>query len=164
MSETIKALAVSRSVSVIYADDIREEVAGKLTIVGVYQGNMIFPAFPAVVPKLAIFLTVTCSANDPFEKLSVRILKGQEPIFEKSLSEAELQQLAMVSSSQPDTTEPMMVEANFLIVTGPIAIHERCVIRAEVLTENGMLPAKNLVIEAAQGAAPTHQPEAKRDR
>jgi hypothetical protein len=38
----------------IFCDDIRAEVGGKLTFVGVYAAPMLAPAFPFVLPKLAL--------------------------------------------------------------------------------------------------------------
>src|SRR5690606_19978910 len=114
MSLTTNMLPLGRSVSVIYADDLREEVGGKISIIGVYPAKMVFPSFPAVLPKLAIFLTATCSAEAPFKKLEVQVHKGEELIFQKSLTDEELQQLASAPAIQ-DTTELRTIEANFLI-------------------------------------------------
>ena len=152
MSQTTNMLPVGRSVSVIYADDLREEVGGKISIIGVYPVKMVFPSFPAVLPKLAIFLTATCSVEAPFKKLEVQVHKGEELIFQKSLTDEELHQLASAPAIQ-DTTELRAIEANFLILHGPVQITERCFIRPTVVTEDGAMHTKMLIIESAQDAA-----------
>jgi hypothetical protein len=40
---------------VVFCDDVRQEIDGKLTLVGVYNGNLtVFGEFPAVLPKLCL--------------------------------------------------------------------------------------------------------------
>jgi hypothetical protein len=44
--------------STVFCDDIREELHGKLSIIGVYRSGMIFwSPLPALLPKLGIFVT-----------------------------------------------------------------------------------------------------------
>lgn len=145
-------LPLNRSVSVIYADDIRQEVAGKFTIIGIYQGKMLFPRFPAVIPKLAIFVTATSAAASPFKSLTVRIHKGDDLLFETTLAEAQIKSVNASGTNQ-DAARSTGIDAIFSIVTGPFEITERCEIRTEVLTEDGILPAKNLIIDTAQALA-----------
>jgi len=45
-------------VAAIYCDDIRYEMGGKATLVGVYSGQLIVPKFPAKLSKLCIYATV----------------------------------------------------------------------------------------------------------
>jgi hypothetical protein len=43
----------------LFSDDIRGEVAGKITVVGIYQGEMLFASsaeFPSVYPKFCILV------------------------------------------------------------------------------------------------------------
>ena len=40
----------------IICDDIRQEIGNKLTFVGVYQDQIIVPAFPFTFPKLCFFI------------------------------------------------------------------------------------------------------------
>lgn len=40
----------------IVCDDIRQEIGNKLTFVGVYQDQIIVPAFPYTFPKLCFFI------------------------------------------------------------------------------------------------------------
>ena len=60
----------------LFGDDIRAEVGGKLSLMGMYQGDMFFPsnmALPFLIPKLAVsrpyqkknavFLTATASSS-----------------------------------------------------------------------------------------------------
>lgn len=39
---------------VIFCDDVRPEASGKMLYIGVYGGELIAPAFPLLLPKLAV--------------------------------------------------------------------------------------------------------------
>lgn len=41
-----------------FCDDIRQEVGGKTTLVGVYQEVLIPDEIPCIIPKLCIFMTI----------------------------------------------------------------------------------------------------------
>jgi hypothetical protein len=43
----------------LFSDDIRQELGGKLSVMGIYQADMIYPeatTFPIIVPKFAILV------------------------------------------------------------------------------------------------------------
>lgn len=49
----------------VFCDDIRNEVDGKITYVGVYNGNMIFGVpFPVQMPKLGIAITLILAPEE----------------------------------------------------------------------------------------------------
>lgn len=58
----------------IFCDDIRHEVAGKLSLVGVYGPDMVMPGeLPTMYPKLGVFVTYYEMVNMFFDNLSLRI-------------------------------------------------------------------------------------------
>lgn len=58
-----------------YADDVRQEVGGKLTYVGVYQGGglMVHGNLPIVMPRLAIVASLFCPVNRVVKSIKIRI-------------------------------------------------------------------------------------------
>ncbi len=61
---------------VIFCDDIREEVRGKLTIVGVYGAEMtIFGAAPVVLPKLCVAIRFRDDPDTLPKKITFTITK-----------------------------------------------------------------------------------------
>lgn len=58
----------------IFCDDIRDEVDGKKTYVGVYYREMIFDApFPALVPQFAMAVTLLEPLNVPETPINIKI-------------------------------------------------------------------------------------------
>lgn len=58
-----------------YADDVRQEVGGKLTYVGVYQGGglLVHGDLPIVMPQLAIIASLFCPAGKDVRSIKIRI-------------------------------------------------------------------------------------------
>lgn len=64
----------------LFCDDIREEVSGKMTLVGVYGPNLLVQSFPAKIPKLCLHMRLVLPEQFQFEKASFSIFKGTERI------------------------------------------------------------------------------------
>nr|WP_223960418.1 hypothetical protein [Burkholderia diffusa] len=64
-----------RSVSALFCDDIRHEVGGKVSLIGVYQHVALVPTFPARQGKLAVFVTCNSPKSKPFKRLTVKIYR-----------------------------------------------------------------------------------------
>ena len=63
--------------AVLVCDDIREEITHKLTLIGVYSGDLVVPEFPSNFP-LAFYVAMT--ANEPGEfALDLRISPPEAP-------------------------------------------------------------------------------------
>lgn len=64
----------------IFCDDIREEVSGKSTLVGVYKGVMILhdKELPASLPKLCFYIIYPEPIDATYEKLQLKIFAPSE--------------------------------------------------------------------------------------
>ncbi|UEP49675.1 hypothetical protein LMA00_07980 [Burkholderia ambifaria] len=75
-----------RSVSALFCDDVRHEVGGKLSLIGVYQHVALVPTFPARQGKLAVFVTCNSPKSKPFKQLTVKIYRGDNLQSEATFS------------------------------------------------------------------------------
>lgn len=65
-----------------YCDDVRQEVEGKTTLVGIYPGGMqINQPLPAEIPSLVISCSVWTPKSKPFKKLAFRIMMGDTQVM-----------------------------------------------------------------------------------
>ena len=76
---------MNRYVLTIFCDDIRHEVGGKFSYIGVYSGQMFVPSFPITLPKLCLAMNVVTSADTPFRKLAMRLLMDEAVLAEAAL-------------------------------------------------------------------------------
>ena len=141
--------------STIYCDDIRQEVGGKLSLMGVYNAVMYVPQFPATLPKLWIMATYTMRHDEPPKSLKVRVFRNNEPLADLDATPDHLQQLAnarelvvpLSDSSQRVITSHMHVCFSPLVLDGP------CVLRVVAITDKGEVRGLGLQIQQQSGAA-----------
>lgn len=62
-----------------YADDIRREVNGKITVVGIYQGAMfVYGSIPQTLPRLTILVNLMLKEPKEVKSLVFRVLWNEE--------------------------------------------------------------------------------------
>lgn len=88
-----------------FCDDIRQEINGKITLVGVYQGGLqISGPLPAVIPMLSIACSIWTPKDRPFTNLKVALQLGDVALMEKEFSAQELAELIAQSPTVDDST------------------------------------------------------------
>lgn len=67
-------MAAPRVSTCIFCDDIRAEMGGKFSLMGIYASDMIFPIVPpAVLTKWGIAVWLICDVDDMPQKLSISV-------------------------------------------------------------------------------------------
>lgn len=127
---------ISRHVETIFCDDIRHELGGKLSYIGVYSGDLFVPSFPVTLPKLCLSMRIVTPAHEPLRSLTLRVYKDDAVLQEIAVDE---QQLIAASDSAENMTEEKWQKAQFLLVFSPIQFDGPCILRVRVQTENGEL-------------------------
>lgn len=141
---------ITRHVETLFCDDIRYEMGGKLSFIGVYSGGMFVPAFPVTLPKLCLSVKIVTPADDPLRSLKLRVLKDEEAMQEIAIDEG---QLAAASDAAEDMTEEQRKErvqmAQFVLVFSPIQFDGPCTLRVRIQTENSELCGMSLKVDRA---------------
>ncbi len=145
---------IPRHVETLFCDDIRHEISGKLSYIGVYSGGLFVPTFPVTLPKLCLSVKIVTPAEELLRSLSLRVLKDEETLQEIALDE---KQLAAASESAEEMTEEQKKErvhvAQFVLVFSPIQFEEPCILRIRVQTEDSELRGVSLKVNQAQPPA-----------
>jgi len=81
---------MSRHAYVMYCDDVRREVGGKTSLIGVYPGAITFPRFPAFLPKLCVFVNAVTRVDKPFKNISFRGYHLGHELFDMQLDETQV--------------------------------------------------------------------------
>lgn len=146
---------MNRHVQTIFCDDIRHELGGKLSYIGVYSGHLFVPTFPVTLPKLCLSLSVITPASQPFQKLELRIFKDDEQIAEGILEEAHLSEMieATADESGNSAADERVQVLNALFMFSPFQIDGPCRLRVRAVTESEEL--KGLALLIAQANADT---------
>jgi hypothetical protein len=113
-------MASPRVAHCVFCDDIRQEIGNKISLMGIYSGEMIFPVKPPVVlPKFGIVAWVIADIDDPIQTISVSL------------------------NVPPNLTEILRTES------GPIVMVPSTVDGAKKMITQQMLPISQLVISEA---------------
>jgi hypothetical protein len=143
----------------IFCDDIRNEVGGKNSYIGVYISNLLVPAFPIALPKFCIVVNlcepramaevrdwnVTLNVHLPGDEDGKPTIAAMIPPVPKEASD-------QVSSSSlpddPDVPKVMVMSAGFILA--PLMLKEpgRIKVRA-IYKDGGILRLGNVRVEQA---------------
>ncbi len=123
----------------IFCDDIRQEILGKITLVGVYSSELtIFSATPVLLPRLAMLVTyeeIMGSTNDPLE-LHIYFPGDPDgaPFCKSTFSQEMLDGLRNVKSPEGSgQVDEYVARARLNLVFSPIEIKQEGNIRVRML-------------------------------
>lgn len=118
--------------SAIFCDDIRDEVGGKVTLVGVFSTHLLTPAFPIFIPRLGVFVRSAIPRGQ--EGIArIRIEKNEAILLEAEFP-ATPDQNAEAWPTGVDSPSCTVVDAK--MVLSPLQFDGPCTLRV-VLTLNG---------------------------
>lgn len=140
---------MNRQVNTTFCDDIRHEVNGKLSLIGVYSGQMLVPSFPVILPQLCLVIVVLTPVEQPFQKLILRVLKDDTVLIEGEIPQTELPKAGSTSVvNDGDTGAPgRLLSVQSQIVISPFAVEGPCILRVRVITEAGELKGQGLGVQ-----------------
>jgi hypothetical protein len=125
-----------RQLESIYCDDVRMEIAGKMSFIGVYNGAMWVANFPATLPKFCIVFKAVIPVEKPIDSLTVRVLRDEQTIGEMKFDN--LQESAR-SVSDDHSLEGLekVVSIQNAFAFSPFVIEAPCIIRLRAITSDG---------------------------
>jgi hypothetical protein len=62
----------------LYAEDVRQEMTGQMSIIGVFQGGLRIPSVPAHLPKLAIIANLRMPSDKAPNSVKLEVYRGGE--------------------------------------------------------------------------------------
>lgn len=137
---------MDRIVSTIFCDDIREEVGGKVSLIGTYGGDMLVPYFPAQILKFCLQVRVLTPADRPFESITAKVYLGDEVISE-SVAPPEALVVPSMPEGLPEGDDCKLVHSiSFAFLFGPMVFEKPELIRVRVVTESEELRGQGLRI------------------
>jgi hypothetical protein len=101
---------MTRYVHATYCDDIRQEVGGKITLVGIYAGQCIVPAVPCVLPKLCVVINLSAPRSEPITSAVVTGAFAGNEVFNMTLESEQISQIMAPSyEARPDGQNMMLM-------------------------------------------------------
>lgn len=132
----------------VFCDDVRQEVGNKLSLMGMYMGDIVLPAappvgVPAILPKFAICVWLLCDWGDNPERITVRVYA---PPGRTEITKMEATQ-GQIAPPVPLFDDPTKLSLITLLPIFNFAIFDEGEIEVTVETEQGTLRAGRLRVQ-----------------
>lgn len=119
---------------VVFCDDVRTELDGKVTLIGCYNADMVFPtSFPALLAKLGFYIQFFEMPDSANEKLKLEVFFPGDATDKPSMV-SELPQLEMIMpeevNARRDEDTRKVLAFNFVL--SPVNISEEGYIRVQL--------------------------------
>lgn len=131
-----------RFVHAVFCDDIRQEVGGKVSLMGCYQGDLFVPFMPVALPKLCVFVTVSTPVGRPLKTLKVRVMQEETELVSIDVLEEDMKKVVL-----PFDDGVTRILANAVMVFSSFAVAAPTAIRVMVDTEEGEMIGPRLRIK-----------------
>lgn len=137
-----------------FCDDIRHEVGNKMSLMGIYNGELHVPILPISLPKLSIAVFCSTNSDFPFQSLIVKIEADgllQETIIPKDDLD-KIQAGIIENSTAQDPIQTITIGAPFHIT--PLHIEKESVVSVTFMADGEEILAGKLRIKYSPGQVP----------
>lgn len=135
---------MNRHVSATYCDDVREEIGGKLSYMGVYGADMVVGGFPVTLPKFCVALRVVTPADQPFRAVKFQLFRDTDMLAEANMDESQLEASQVLNGVPESDRKDMFLAVQGMLVFAPLSLEAPCVFRIRVITESEELRGPGL--------------------
>ncbi len=146
---------MNRKFDCIFADDIRNELGGKHSIIGVYNSVLSLDTAQSLIPKLAVSLTCHTDFGHPFKQIFVLVMLDDAVISQNELpaeflerSFAENRKMLEDSGVSPDSQS---YRATVNIHLNPLVIKQQSRLNVVVVADGEEIRVGSLLLKVPQG-------------
>ncbi|CAG2134756.1 DUF6941 family protein [Cupriavidus plantarum] len=135
-----------RSFNVFYCEDVRLEITGQTSIIGVFNADVNAPSFPVSLPKLCVLVEIETSVDDLLQSLRILVQADSGEVFVDQIvpSEVLAQQSAIASTANFDGLDERRLSFRTQFFVTPFRVAQPTIIRARLLTERGEIKGRAL--------------------
>ena len=139
-----------------FADDIRYEVGGKTSLIGIYGSEIHVTEFPAVMPKFCAAAFFATSPEENLGSLQVTVLNGDSVVFEAAVPSDTLQQMVGDVLKNPTPEDPVsVITLGVHGIVSPLVLDRESVIKVIVKADGQEYMAGKLRVKKIQPQAST---------
>ena len=133
----------------IYCDDIRQEISGQRTFVGVYSGALFVKSLPVTLPKFCVLLKFSFPPDCNFNEVIFRVFNGDEMLGEFQIGKDKLFKIieGLLPTDNDGHEQVVVIQAQFAF--SPMHIGEPTVIRVRVIADGHEIKGAALSIRDA---------------
>ena len=106
---------MNRYAYAVFCDDIRQEINGKITMVGIYTDRLLVSSVPTVLPKLCLALSIATDKEKMFEEISVTGTFGRDEVFKMELHKEQIQNIVAQAPKSETPAKFFTVQLNAIL-------------------------------------------------
>jgi hypothetical protein len=139
-----------------FADDLRFEVGNKVSLIGMYSGEMFVPVIPVTLPKLVAMGFCTTRADKLIESLSFKVFLGDQILQEGELPADTLRDIQAHVASGGDAGDPVReISIGVNVMLSPLHLTTLAPLKVVLIADGEELVAGKLRIHQAQMTMPS---------
>lgn len=123
-----------------YCDDVRYELNGKTSLIGIYAGKMYVPTFPAHLPKLCVVVTAVTPIDQQFKGFSIKATYNDTTLGEMAVTAEQME--GQTNDEQNGTLQSLSAQ----MVFSPFAMQEPGKLRVTFTSEGEEIKCNALVV------------------
>lgn len=131
----------------IFCDDIRHEVGRKMSMMGIYSGELQVAAIPTLLPKLCIAVFCNTAIDQPFKSLTIRADNNGTMLLETSIPHDDLSAMQAELAAQKSTDNPLKsIAIGTHLILSPFSINQVSILTVTVIADGDEIIAGKLRI------------------
>lgn len=140
---------ITPHVETLFCDDIRHEINGKRSYIGVYASTLLVPAFPATLPKFCISIKIVTPASAPLYSLTLRVLQDDETLQEILFDEDQLASAsdAFAELNDEERQRQHIQTLQSLLEFSPFHLEKACTLKVRALANDVELQGVGLLVD-----------------
>ncbi len=156
------------TVHVIYCDDIRNEEGRKISLMGIYDSELVVQSFPLTLPKLCAQILIKFPGQAlPKDLLKIELLSGESPIAVFELDQKALHAVVIPDADDQVLEEERHVSIQVHFMLAPFNLEKPSILRVHCQADKKLIKGNALRLRIATpqevialGLNPAPQPEA----
>lgn len=130
-----------------FCDDVRIEIGNKTSLMGIYGGELLVPAMPTMLPKLAVVTFVRTPIDQLLRTLAFEVREGSTVLARHEMSPSELEagQKSMLDRNF-NSVRPKSFSIGANAFLQPFVVEQPRVIDAVVICDGEELSAGKLFV------------------
>ena len=131
----------NRTVIAQFCDDVRQEIGNKFSLMGCYGTDLYVPSFPITLPKLCVFVNARTPREKPFQRLTLRLVKGGEVLSELVANPEKL----TADDGAPEWARWLTMTG--ILVVAPFHANGPCRLQVVAETESGIVESGQFLVD-----------------
>lgn len=130
----------SRSLSAVFCEDLRREMTGQISLIGVYPTAYLPTTFPVKIPRLTCYMTLHMSIDDVSSTIKFEVYGADKSLLGEYTASPPPEDFIEATRRREDRVQlGVVIEMESITFDGPTVVHVRATVDDEVVNSASQL-------------------------